>query len=298
MVYTSAKRIYLVLSFAYSMMSVSIILGLPENTEKTISQLATIPIEDRGELELLFKKLFLNDHFAYTLLDGKAISITAITHEVDLDDLLSGSRKGRLFWNKWETWVKYRSQFPTPNFLLIKEESKNVEGTSWIVFINKQVFVETINNHRLAFQEVLGKVTPQELLRKLESDNVTLQDIVQGSDLLLGILLGYGEHNCRIYDERKRNEQYRNTMKCLLNQTLVSSISKEEIENRVNSFRPINYQSYILKVNPVSFCADTTHRENKQLGDKYQNLNEAISKLYKDRDVLETTLSLMMQHSK
>lgn len=263
--------------------------SLSANTEEILS---AIPAEDRFELEQLFIKLFLNDHFGYTLLGGKAISLTGVVQEVEWPDLLAGSRKGRVFWKHWDTWSKYKPLFSMPNYLFLKEDSKVVDGVTWIILINKQKFKETVDENILTFREKLGDVNTESLLSSLETGKTSLQQLIRGNETLLGILLGYGELNSRKYEKRALVVKKLCASAFILS-SYHDNMATDPTQLNHGSFQPSNQPSYILKVNPVSFCGDPSDWETAYLEKCYQKFNEKLAELYKDGKVFETTLSIL-----
>jgi hypothetical protein len=261
------------------------------------SNLSTLLHEDVVELEGLFHKLVFNDHFAYTLLGGKAVSLSSCFDEVPWEKILKGSKQGIIFWHKWETWIKHRSQFQSKHFLLFKEKSNYLDNVSLIFLINKKLFTETFKKYQKTFDYILGHQTsPEKILEDLESGNTTLQSAFLGNEILLGIMLGYGEHNASLYSRRDELYRTRGYSKLMLKKPKPSEgfeTIEDEIQYLHNVLSFYDTQGPLLVFNSVNFAADPSHPETITLIEKYRRLGQEISQTYKDKNFLEVTLSLL-----
>lgn len=170
-----------------------------KNVQETLN---AIPKHDKEAIEKLFYSLFNGEHFSYTLLGDKPMSWTNYSTTVfDSDDFLSLSELK--FRKRWKIWKKYADLFPMTHYLLIEIPSNN-DGKRDIYFINKHYFIDKVNEHLGLFQEALGKnIRGALLLKKIEKDQKLLS-FFDDHQMLLGILLGYGEHNARLYAQRDK----------------------------------------------------------------------------------------------
>lgn len=221
------------------------------------------------------KRHFYRDNFAYTLFGDKPLSLEAFA----LVEPVSVINPISLHFNsisvkRWETWKKYATYFPMKNYLLFEQHGK--DNQKFIFFINKQAFVSCVRNHQAIFDEELGK--------KVEGEQLLL-DFAEGktplwkNQLLLGILLGYGECNARLFAERAKIEE----LSLLFGDIFPNKCCK--INERLGHFEE----------GEVVFVADLNHPETKALKQKYKNLTKEIADKYALRNFLEVTLQKMTE---
>jgi hypothetical protein len=102
----------------------------------------------------------------------------------------------------WKVWLK-QSNFKMENFALLEERSMKMESVKFILLINKPVFRQVVNEHLKTFEKILNrKIDAQDLLE--EMSKFGYQKTLKESEILKGILLGYGEQNARLFEERIR----------------------------------------------------------------------------------------------
>jgi hypothetical protein len=240
--------------------------------------LKDIPKEDVFQIDFLFHHLIEQGHFAYTLFDAKPVSLYAEFDITFWGNTLEGMPSGGRFWNKWAIWEKYKNKFPLKNYLLIKEKNKSKQDEiSTIFLINKKEFIKIVNQHLGLFQVVTGNAfKPEEVLKNLESGQLTFRESIKNSDLLLGVLLGFGVNNSVRFSY------------------FSGGIFKDAkfIGARTHDLQVIGEYEYSpLIINSVYFAGDLTHSETQFLKKKYKKFRGKISKIYSKGDFLEITLS-------
>lgn len=221
------------------------------------------------------KHHFYRDNFAYTLFGDKPLSLGAFA----LVEPVSVINPLFLHFNsislkRWETWKKYAKYFPMRNYLLFEQDGG--DNRKFIFFINKLAFVSCVKNHQAIFDKELGK--------KVEGEQLLL-DFAEGktplwkNQLLLGILLGYGECNARLFAERAKIEEL---------SLLFGDISSHK-------YHKINESLGLFKEGQIVFAADLNHPETMALKQKYRKLTKEIAEKYALRNFLKVTLQKLIQ---
>ncbi|WP_068466615.1 hypothetical protein, partial [Candidatus Protochlamydia phocaeensis] len=254
-----------------------------------------IPLEDKEDIRSIFKQFIYKDHFGYTILGDKPISLSGHFTLTPWQNILSGDKNGGIFWKKWSTWKKYSSLFSMKHFLLIEEKSLNFPDIKFVILINKTSFLNTLKKHKILFDKILGfDISPQNLLEDIESGRATLQATIQNSEILWGVLLGYGEHNACLYERRDEICRFKGQSKLKL-KYFFPSVSfqsleeeKEYLWDKLQSFE--DQDDSLSIINSVNFAADLTHPETKLLKKKYAELKKKVIFTFSDGDILEIAL--------
>jgi hypothetical protein len=260
--------------------------------------LSTIPEDDKKIIRSLFHNL-ISEHFAYTLFADKPVSLSGGFTITPMNNILCGLRCGGRFWNEWLIWNKYKHKFKLTNYILIDEPSEVIKNNSLVILINKNAFIKAVWKHKELFDKILGRHTQAEkLLEDIESKRISFQRAIKNSQLLWGILLGYGEHNAKLYAER---DGYLD-LKDLKKRTIVPLSIEElnEVDEKIKSLsqllQPFGEDRFLpLISDAVFFVADPEHPETKALEKKYRKLRGKISAIYSKGDFLEITLSKLTE---
>lgn len=280
------KKIYIFILF-----SISIFCGYGQDIHEI---LFTIPEDNKKVIRSLFQSL-ISDQFAFTLFSDKPVSISGNFTITPMNNILCGRRCGSHFWNEWRVWIKYKHIFKLKNYVLIDEPSEIIKNNSMVILINKKAFIKMLKKHNILFDAVLGRhIQAENLLEDIESKRVSFQSAIKNSQLLWGVLLGYGKHNAKLYAER---DEFLN-LKDLKNKTIVplsvEDLNKvdEKIKSLNQQLQPFGEDRYLpLISDSVFFVADPEHPETKILENKYRKLRGRISAIYSKGDFLEITLS-------
>lgn len=243
--------------------------------------LKEIPKEDYERLNQLFSCLIKEDHFCYTLFGDKPVSLSSHFNITPWENIVERvNDRDEIFWKNWNVWEKYRTLFPMKKHLLIKE--KNIKkNIIHIILINKSEFINIVKQNQKFFEMILGhKISPKELLKKIETGKIAFIDSINDNQALWGILLGYGKHNAILYNRRDRD--YFN---CLALSDAALRHSSIKLEGCGD------YKYSPLIIGSVYFAGDTNYPETKALQKKYRELRGKISAIYAKDNFLEITLS-------
>jgi hypothetical protein len=266
--------------------------------------LGKLSTHNQQELEHLFHTLMEEDQFNYTLFGDKPVSLSGDYTVTPYEVTLSGLPSGGIFWRRWALWKEIAKDLHITKYFFIEEPAYNHPGgtMSFVFFINKQAFLEAVNLHIQTFRDVLGQdTTPANLLNKMEQEQAFMKPL-KNRELLLGILLGYGEHNAQLYARRMRLRNFisEKTLPILSEKPLPSqgfSSIEEEEKFLQQKLQPSFLQDYGVpwKISPVQFAADIDHNETKLLQKKYTLLRSEISLRYAEsNNFLELIISQLV----
>lgn len=172
-------------------------------------KLESIPNEEKFFMESFFRILISCDNGSYVLFGDKPASFMIyeewqndhpqpITHFPTGTDF-SPERTG------FGIWQKYQPLFPSKNYALIKVESCLSNHVSAIFLIHKKRLLKVITENFTDFQKIFSHFgSPKSLLQAILNDPSTLRQICSESDLLLGIILGFGKDNAALFEKKMK----------------------------------------------------------------------------------------------
>jgi len=186
--------------------------------------------EERKDLEALFEHFFFFDQFSYPLFGSKPMSVGR---------LLPTKEYG----NGWQAWKKIAPLFNSKKFV-IREAMFN--GHEVVIIANLDVIEVVYHQNRGLFEEAFeGRMSLDALKECIVRENALFQELVK-NDVCLGVLLGYGTENARLFargTEKSRLKPFSNG-------------------------HPIFY--YFSSVMPVYFACDLNSNETKELKSRYK----------------------------
>lgn len=256
--------------------------------------LGNLSKHDRQSLEKLFHILLDEDQFCYTLFGDKPVSLSGDYVITPYQETLSGRPSGDIFWRKWAIWKKFQENLSITKYIFIEEPAYNCpDGTiGFIFFVNKQAFLDTVDQHIQTFRGILGQeITATKLLAEIERKHAFMATL-KGSELLLGILLGYGENNARLFARRVQLRKFISAQTSLswpekrpLPAQGFSSIEEEEkfLGQQLQPFSSHD-GGVPWRISSVQFAADPHHSETKLLKDKYSHWRGEIARRYAENN--------------
>lgn len=256
-----------------------------EGTEHILS----LSLKDKKRLFCFMHNLFAEDNFAYTLLGSKPVSWACykkpfpfVDFPMFYDSLKKYSRTLRL---GWKTWLKYRHLFPSALFWV--EDSKQYSGWCSILLINEKQFNNIVNNNKQDFQDVLQReiIDGFQLLQEAK-DRSLMNEILQGHQALLGIVLGYGRDNS--WEFLERSEKRGDPIGWVWDENEYNS-EETTCQNSADT----DIESYLLLYSCPSFAGNPHSEESMALKKDYLQTRQKVINYYKGKDFLETTLSLL-----
>lgn len=156
-------------------------------------RLSKVPLEDQQKLEILFHHMMTGDYFACTLFGNKPMTFQEFYDDPwKMPSPYMVCPYHYYYMDEgWETWAKYRSLFPSSNFIMAKVPSK--VGYAFIILINRAAFKKVFEKNKDVFEHGLGpQITVDQLLHDFEEGNKTFSQVLNEHEGLIGLVLGYG----------------------------------------------------------------------------------------------------------
>lgn len=258
--------------------------------QQGLTHTLTLPIKDRKRLVAFMQKLFAEDSFAYTILGSKPVSWETYQHSLSLSNWTrfadSFSEYNRIMRSGWKTWEKYQHLFPSAHLWV--EYPKCYPGSASIIIINEDLFNDIVNKNKGDFEEVLcRRIKDGFQLIKEAKDHSLINEVLEGHQALIGIVLGYGRDNSWQF------------LKGCKNQTPIGWVwgNEDDYFGEESTESDINLTAYYLShYSCPSFSGDPNSEESLALKTEYILIKQKILDYYKGKDFLEATLSLLAGH--
>lgn len=253
-------------------------------TEHSLS----LTVRDKKRLFHFMRTLFAEDNFAYTLLGHKPVSWACykkpfpfVDFSMFRDSLKKYHRNLRV---GWKTWSKYRHLFPSTSFWA--ETPKYHPGRVSILIVNEERFNHVVNKNKQDFQDVLNReiVDGLQLLREAENRSL-MNEVLEGHQALMGIVLGYGRDNS--WEFLKRSEK-RDPLGCVWDE--MNDQRSGGVRIRIGA---TDIESCLSLESCPSFAGNPNSEESLILKRDYLLTKQKVIDYYKDKDFLEATLSLL-----
>lgn len=250
----------------------------------------TLPVKDRKRLAGLMQKLFAENSFAYTILGSKPVSWETYLNPLPLSNWTrvydSFSEDNRVLRAGWKTWENYQHLFLSAHLWV--ESPKCHPGLISILIVNEEQFNDVVNKNKKDFQEVLGReiVDGIQLIREAKNRSL-MNEVLEGHQGLIGIVLGYGRDNSWQFLEGCKNR------------TPIGWVWGEEDSYFAEEFIESNStltDYYLSLYSCPSFAGDPNSKESLTLKKEYLLTKQKMMDYYKDKDFLEATLSLLAGH--
>ena len=249
-----------------------------------------LSIKDRKKLSGLMQKLFAEDSFAYTILGSKPVAWETYQNPLPLSNWRrfydSFSEHNRTLRAGWKTWEKYQHLFPTAH--LWAECPKCYPGSVSILIVNEDRFNDVVKKNKKDFQEVLCReiIDGFQLIREAKNRSL-MNDVLEGHQGLIGIVLGYGRNNSWQFLEGCNNR------------TPIGWVWGEEDcyfseESKESDGSLTDY--FLSHYSCPSFAGNPNSAESLELKSEYILAKQRVMKYYKGKDFLEATLSLLAGH--
>ncbi len=255
--------------------------------------------EEKRNLETLFRNLFLDKQFGYTLLGDKPASVTGHFKVIPPGNM---HPMAYTFNQEWETWEKQKLAFD--HYLLLQRPHPKVKDLRSITFINKRAFLEVVRENIDLFQERLGALVSAEgLLEEIEHSSLDLKAILYEDEALYGIVLGYGRHNALLFKryfelfssvDRVQASDYPFSPKIPRRKNFFSLQEELKYLERKLSSPPEKCSPFSL-VAPVYFGGDPEDEQTEVLREKYRELRKKITAFYSEGNCFEKTLEILLQ---
>lgn len=235
----------------------------------------------REKIKEFFQEFLLEHGAAYTLFGSKPVTVEDLVEsseekKQELQQYLAAHPEieyilvDRKLEEGWEEWKKARSFCLSEDYILTEIELQN---SRTLVFLNVPLTIATLRNYYADFKQVVGcDFDPTEAVKQLREGNEELWRKLLINYKTLGILVGYGYQNAKLFQDQLKSEQ---------------PICHPS-ENNDPRLRAESYLNNIPFRIPIFVMLD--EKESKSLVARYKQEREQIKKRYLGKDFLDVTL--------
>ncbi len=168
-----------------------------------VDRISSIPVEDQQKMEILFQKMMTGDYFAGTLFGNKPMTFQEFHEDPwKLSSYAMVYPYNHFFLDEgWQSWIKYRSLFPSKHYIFTKIPSKG--GYEFLILINRTAFITNFETNQDLFVQVLGSdITVEQIFQDFESQQMTFEKVLNDHEGLVGLVLGYGrEGSVKVFQQ-------------------------------------------------------------------------------------------------
>lgn len=222
------------------------------------------------------KQVSLHDRACMRVFFGDAIKMDQIDHVLYFENKPASviakvlETKNRHFHDTlclkgWHAFKKNEHLFPHPRFIFNESIINFAEDFKvlHIYIFNKQSLENCLQRHESLFKETLGQDFNSQLFVKALEEGHSLYSLIRKDEVLLGILLGFGEESSKAYRDfnTKGGAFFHSKMYC-----------------GIDLKRPKG-----CKIQPVIFMGDPNSQEVKKLTSIYEKELEEFSKIYEQK---------------
>ncbi len=255
-------------------------------------KLKILNLQERQDLAFVIGQVIMWDHYPYTLIGYKPMSICNVVVE-DTEDLLDGCRESfknprkQMLKRGYLIWEKYQSFFPRKKHVLINYSFQG-KGRREIALICSKLCMTTIEEHLDDFQEILGKSHTSEEVFKILTypEHDDFYRIIDHTRLV-GILLGFGRNNAYLYEQHQGGVSRSKTRHQWSREYPLQMFS--------NEWPLLGTWPWLGALLSPNFACDPTTEETQQLKKHYQKAHKIVRWTYFLRNSLEVTLALLTQ---
>lgn len=252
-----------------------------------------LSLHEIEELKQLFRYLFAETEFGYTLLGNKPMSFcfppTQSIYISSKDKFFKIFKSDRINVSNALAVLK-KIKVNNKYIFIIK---KKRDGTpDCVFFINKEKWMQTFNENIDAFRKVYGhKINAELFLKSLQTKNHFIAELFE-QHLLLGILLGYGRHNAELFQRRHPLFGRKKIPYSIYPKPSAPFLTIEEelcfFKKKLKLIH--SNQCGLLRVNRVNFAADLESSETIQLHKHYSAIHQKLTQLFSTENWFETLL--------
>ena len=253
-----------------------------------------IPENDFRKIKYLYTHLLTEHDFAYVVFGSKPMALADICLWMPDVPIYRRIRAESLLFKKKDAlsaWYRHKTQFIFNDFILLDKE-EDLFDCLVFVLIHKKNMLELLHKHQRIFQgKQRPSFEPAVFLKKIETGSHSLAQAIHGDLELLGIMLGYGVNNSKLFQEGHVLRKAINERKGLL-------APENELEKRLQEinekFQNFSEFEEFAEVMPLHFCAVLEDEETKELKRQYAKDREAIQKIMEHGDLTEKAFEKML----
>ncbi len=265
--------------------------------------LESMPKKDRKRLEYFFKECISWDAVGYVLFGEKPMAFISYDKKLDpfksFSSFLYAISPRRIqFKNGFKVWQKYEKFFPISRFVFLYEET---ESNVNCLFINKNIFLQKVQEHADDFKDILNRdVTGEELLNE-SLETPLLSEVLGSHDVLAGILFGFGRNNSHLFHRRSQlSEVERNTFCKEFNfgdpweKEFEELSAKQEETSWISAYITGDHLNHLEQMALPGFYAILDDPETLIIKEQLMQTRHKIIEYYKDKDFLNATLQALV----
>ncbi len=243
------------------------------------------------QLERFFRELIIFNPFAYTMAESKPLSFASYKKPFSSPSSLFPSNMKLV--KGLQVWKKFENHFVGSRMALWEEEDP-----SWIVANHVLIVLAARSRcneiaHTADFEEILKINDLFDHIGKAPLFENTLQK----NDVLIGVLLGFGMDNARLFNEQaeKLSQIDRNHQMELPKLPGIWGSETMEYSARKQYLKSLTLQNFNIKdmILP-GFVGDPNSKESKILTHEYTTTRKKIIEFYEGKKFLDASLSLYM----
>lgn len=256
-----------------------------------------VPKRDLKNIKYLFEELILEHDFAYTIFGSKPMSLADMCLEVPPGLPIHRYLRSRFLLAKSKrclnSWYNYKNELIFKDFIFLDKEYDLVNCLV-VVLINKKNLLDVLQNHETTFKQELGdSFTPETFLEYLDKRKVSLAQAIHKNQRLLGIMLGYGESNATLFQERFDLMKAAIKMKkenLLQDNELIAKLNA--LESQLGDFSDLEEDAIIP---PLYFLADISHPETIELKRRYEKDRQKIEEMMKQSNFMDKVMQRLVE---
>lgn len=271
-------------------MGVSVDNRLLRKVEAVEDYLANLSEYQRQNLEQFFRCSIACDGMGYGLFGARAVSLVAVTRKsepVTAGCFTCSPRETLPTLQQWQVWQEHSIEFASSKMFMRQSNDIDRADSQSLIVVNNDLVLRIVSEHLGIFRERLdAAIKPIDILHRLQHAQ-GLSEAVGGHLALVGILLGYGERNALLFEEKQ-------DLQGLKQKGRISSAGEERLSflrEQLIAARELSIQKSSL-VRPLSFLVDRNDVRSQILVDCYNSYLPRIETLLKSRDFLVQTILL------
>lgn len=246
----------------------------------------SMSIKDKSSLDGFFRHYCFLEQWAYTLIGVKPVTFSLSPQMKFSVNAFSPRNLAKI--RGWKTWLKYQHYFQGSRFHIFTDREPNYPKRELLVIVDGLQFDRLIHKYDHDFQSILDLDYNRTMKLFEQAHNQSfIHDVLQDNDFLLGIILGYGRENARLFCERAQGRE-------VFLESVWDSVDMDRMLDHWNRKKYFEYWGPSDLFYP-SFASDKKSEETKSLRHMYTQAREKILQYYEGKDFLETTFHLLNQ---
>jgi hypothetical protein len=257
----------------------------------------SLSLQDKRNLDYFFQEAMIMEEGGYVLLGDKPMWMGVYFKpfaSTSWDEFLTSISLPNLrTYYGWKTWQKYQDFFSSGQFLALEEPNPfwgEHHSNVSILLVNRANLQNIVAVYQEDFQTILGReVSGEELLQEAKTAPF-LKTVLKKHEGLIGTVFGYGRNNAWLFQQRDEGKPI--VLRSLWGDTISDFYANRRAKTR--RWLGVFPSSLAESVGYPCCAADPTSLESEQVRQGFLKTRQKIIDYYQDKDVLEATLSLLL----